>query len=83
MDHFSTAAGIGDHIGALELDGDLASHGDGVLESAGANELAGPPTGPRWTGACCGRVDDGALESAGVTANGGPTSTGYCPQTRM
>jgi hypothetical protein len=25
--------------------------------------------------------DDGALETAGVTANGGPTTTGYCPQT--
>jgi len=24
---------------------------------------------------------DGALEAAGVTANGGPTTTGYCPLT--
>jgi hypothetical protein len=83
MDNLSMAAGIGSQIGALELGDHLASHGDGVLESAGANELAGPPTGPRWTGACCGRVDDGALESAGITANGGPTTTGYCPPTRM
>jgi hypothetical protein len=47
-DNLSTAAGIGDHIGALEWGDHLTGHADGVLESAGANELAGPPTGPRW-----------------------------------
>jgi hypothetical protein len=77
MDNLSMAAGIGSQIGALELGDHLASHGDGVLESAGANELAGPPTGPRWTGACCGRMDDGVLEAAGMTTNLSPPPTHY------
>jgi hypothetical protein len=28
---------------------------DEALLRAAANEAAGPVTGPRWTGACCGR----------------------------
>jgi hypothetical protein len=28
---------------------------DDVLLRSATNEMGGPPTGARWTGACCGR----------------------------
>jgi hypothetical protein len=73
MDNLSTDSFINSRIGALEWGGDWKSHGDAALEAAAGNEMAGPPTGPRWTGPCCGRIDDAALEAAG--ANLGPPLT--------
>jgi hypothetical protein len=43
MNDLSTAADIGNRIGALELDDHLESHGDSVLETAAGTSFGPPP----------------------------------------
>ena len=78
MNNLSTAASIdiSSQIGALELGANLESHGDDMLEMAGAG-LQGP-TQPISVLRCVG--DDGALESAGLPLIGGYTYQFACTQ---
>jgi hypothetical protein len=70
MDTLSADGGILSRIGALELGGDLESHGDGVLESA----WHAAPT--NFQTVCCTHalcIGDGALEAAVANGPPGPT----------
>ena len=69
MDNLSTAStDISSQVGALELGDNLESHGDDMLEIAGAGLQ--DPTQPMGVQRCV--SDDGALLSAADTAVSNP-----------